>query len=1364
MSQQIQITGGAKVRNLEGVLTGTSGVVNALGINVPDGIPQLDGSGKILVSQLPNSVMEYKGTWNASTNTPTLADGTGNAGDVYVCSVAGTVNFGSGPIVFYVGDQVLYSGTIWQRASGSSGSVTSVAVTESGDALTITGSPITTSGTINIGFAGNSGQYVNGAGGLTTFPTDNITGSGLSGQVTYFNGPNTITGENAFNYDASNNRLGVNTTNPNATIGANAELNSGYGLLIKTGASDYNGIGIAIDSTYGNTIEAAKLGAAPARNLTLLNQSGFISLTEGGSLGVNILTPNAGVDIYSSTSSSMCLHTANSGITSTDGLRLSLFSNSNGVLRNNEGSLAMSSEGDFYVITLGAENIRVNSVDGKVGIGNPTTVSEMLTVNGSIQQSGVLSALLKTNSTGKIIAAVAGTDYLAPSALSAYVPYTGATANVNLGTHTLSAYNLIVNHTSGSGVAASITKGGSGEALTVVKSSGSGNAASITGGVTLLDELHLNTDLADAYIASAATWNAKIGGSGVSGRVAYYNGSNSITSEAAFNYDDNLNRFGVNTNSPNATIGANSPTDSNYSLLLKNGDTNYSGIGFSTSSIYGNSIETVRIGTAPSRNLTLYNYAGYVSITENGNFGVNILTPNSGIDIYNSTSSQLWLHNAATGITATDGVRLALFNSKEANLRNFDGGFSISAEGDFQIITLGADNFRINSANGYIGIGNPATILAPLHVYNAENAASLLLQTDGATSYSEIAVRNASSVATSYFRQYSSSATGTIFGTSNANLATFFSNFASNFAIGTLNGGALIFGTSNVARLTIASFGESTFSSSVTVTATLTVSGANQNSIYLNQNAGGTSSGYLIGRSLSGTDSQDFFIYDVANSATRMFISTSGNVAFGTSSPTSRLTVNVGTGEMEGLTLRDASIATSTFTYSSVTGENRIGGVAAYAFPTFYSGGSERMRITSSGDVCIGTSTALLPASGRGNLTLNGSSNSLLTFGIGGVLSGYIYSSSTALEVDARDSRYLDFNTNNNQRMRITTGGEVLIAGTFNPYASVGRGNITLNGSNNILAFANNSSARGYLYHDNTDMELMNIVGGIKFFTAATERMRITSGGNVGIGTSSPSGKLTVNTGTNENVSILSLGSGDMRISALNDAASANVQLSIQGSPLLFRVAGGVEAMRITSGGYAKFTNNGSYVYPTNSFFEVNQSIADWTQVNVNKITSGTPLGIFIGYTGVSPNSTGAPFIQAQDSTALRFLVRSNGGIENYATNNVILSDERLKKDITPLESVWDKFKNIEIVKYKFKDQTHDDFNMGVIAQQVEEVAPELIDSDGWGTLDKDGTKFKGIYEADMNYYSFKALQECMAKIEEQQAQIEELKELIKNK
>ena len=101
------------------------------------------------------------------------------------------------------------------------------------------------------------------------------------------------------------------------------------------------------------------------------------------------------------------------------------------------------------------------------------------------------------------------------SALDLKVPYTGATGNVDLGSHKLTASDLVVNHTSGSGTAATISKGGNGEALTVTKSSGSGNVASFAGGVTSISELHLTTDLADDYIASASTWNAKANASNV---------------------------------------------------------------------------------------------------------------------------------------------------------------------------------------------------------------------------------------------------------------------------------------------------------------------------------------------------------------------------------------------------------------------------------------------------------------------------------------------------------------------------------------------------------------------------------------------------------------------------------------------------------------------------------------------------------------------------------------------------------------------------------------------------------------------------------------------------------------------------------
>lgn len=96
------------------------------GSNTANGYPQLDGTGKIGTAQMPLSAMEYKGTWNASTNSPSLADGGGNTGDFYRVGTGATRNLGSGSIVFDVGDYVLYNGTIWEK-SDTTDAVASVA-------------------------------------------------------------------------------------------------------------------------------------------------------------------------------------------------------------------------------------------------------------------------------------------------------------------------------------------------------------------------------------------------------------------------------------------------------------------------------------------------------------------------------------------------------------------------------------------------------------------------------------------------------------------------------------------------------------------------------------------------------------------------------------------------------------------------------------------------------------------------------------------------------------------------------------------------------------------------------------------------------------------------------------------------------------------------------------------------------------------------------------------------------------------------------------------------------------------------------------------------------------------------------------
>lgn len=71
------------------------------------------------VSSITNAIgaLNYKGTWDASTNSPTLASGVGTKGDYYVVSVAGTTSL-DGISNWGVGDWAVFNGSVWQRVEG----------------------------------------------------------------------------------------------------------------------------------------------------------------------------------------------------------------------------------------------------------------------------------------------------------------------------------------------------------------------------------------------------------------------------------------------------------------------------------------------------------------------------------------------------------------------------------------------------------------------------------------------------------------------------------------------------------------------------------------------------------------------------------------------------------------------------------------------------------------------------------------------------------------------------------------------------------------------------------------------------------------------------------------------------------------------------------------------------------------------------------------------------------------------------------------------------------------------------------------------------------------------------------------------
>lgn len=119
-------TNATSIHFTQGEISITESQISDFGDYIPtsekaasNGVATLDSGGKIPVGQLPNSVMEYKGSWDASTNDPTLVSGTGNAGDVYLCSTSGTQDLGVGDITFAAGDWVVYNGSLWEKSLNS---------------------------------------------------------------------------------------------------------------------------------------------------------------------------------------------------------------------------------------------------------------------------------------------------------------------------------------------------------------------------------------------------------------------------------------------------------------------------------------------------------------------------------------------------------------------------------------------------------------------------------------------------------------------------------------------------------------------------------------------------------------------------------------------------------------------------------------------------------------------------------------------------------------------------------------------------------------------------------------------------------------------------------------------------------------------------------------------------------------------------------------------------------------------------------------------------------------------------------------------------------------------------------------------
>lgn len=278
-------TSGTVAQGNDSRITGAEQAANKGQAN---GYASLDSGGKVPVTQLPNSIMEYQGVWDASTNTPTLDIGSGNTGDVYRVSVGGTINLGTGAITFDVGDYIIRNAAGSWEKSDTTDAVASVAGRTGNVTLTVADIGGNTStalgvGTVELGHASDTTISRTSAGKIAVEGVDVLLNGGAlgtpsSGTLTSCSGlyASTITnaGTTTLNFSSARTQVFTGATTqtvvlPSLSVPAGAD----YRIINNsTGA-------VTVQASGGGTVAVLPSGTSGVFVAAVANPTGNVLAT-----------------------------------------------------------------------------------------------------------------------------------------------------------------------------------------------------------------------------------------------------------------------------------------------------------------------------------------------------------------------------------------------------------------------------------------------------------------------------------------------------------------------------------------------------------------------------------------------------------------------------------------------------------------------------------------------------------------------------------------------------------------------------------------------------------------------------------------------------------------------------------------------------------------------------------------------------------------------------------------------------------------------------------------------------------------------------------------------------------------------------